>query len=36
MRDPARIPVVDDVADNLDILQVRLKSQGYEVVTAGA
>src|SRR2546430_2805246 len=35
MRDPARILVVDDVPDNVDILQMRLESQGYEVVTAG-
>jgi adenylate cyclase len=35
MRDPARILVVDDVPDNLDILQMRLESQGYEVATAG-
>jgi DNA-binding response OmpR family regulator len=35
MRDPARILVVDDVPDNIDILQMRLESQGYEVVTAG-
>src|SRR5260370_12093513 len=35
MRDPARIFVVDDVPDNVDILQMRLESQGYEVVTAG-
>src|SRR6516225_2363351 len=35
MRDPARILVVDDVPDNVDILQMRLASQGYEVVTAG-
>jgi adenylate cyclase len=35
MRDPACILVVDDVADNIDILQMRLESQGYEVVTAG-
>jgi adenylate cyclase len=34
VRDPARILVVDDVADNIDILQMRLESQGYEVVTA--
>jgi len=34
MRDPARILVVDDVPDNVDILQMRLASQGYEVVTA--
>ena len=35
MRNPPRILVVDDVPDNLDILQMRLESQGYEVVTAG-
>ncbi len=35
MRDPPLILVVDDVADNVDILQTRLESQGYEVVTAG-
>jgi len=35
MREPARILVVDDVPDNIDILQMRLESQGYEVVTAG-
>jgi len=35
MREPARILVVDDVPDNVDILQMRLESQGYEVVTAG-
>jgi adenylate cyclase len=35
MRDPPLILVVDDVPDNLDILQMRLASQGYEVVTAG-
>jgi class 3 adenylate cyclase/CheY-like chemotaxis protein len=35
MRDPACILVVDDVPDNVDILQMRLASQGYEVVTAG-
>jgi class 3 adenylate cyclase/AmiR/NasT family two-component response regulator len=34
MRDPARILVVDDNAANLDILETRLKSRGYEVVTA--
>jgi adenylate cyclase len=33
--EPARILVVDDVADNVEILQMRLESQGYEVVTAG-
>jgi len=35
MREPARILVVDDVPDNVDILQMRLESQGYEVSTAG-
>ena len=35
MREPALILVVDDVPDNVDILQMRLESQGYEVVTAG-
>lgn len=35
MRDPALILVVDDVADNLEILQMRLESQGYEVATSG-
>jgi adenylate cyclase len=35
MRDPARILVVDDVADNVEILRMRLESLGYEVVTAG-
>ena len=34
MRDPPRILVVDDVSDNLDVLQMRLTSQGYEVETA--
>jgi adenylate cyclase len=34
MRDPALILVVDDVPDNVDILQMRLVAQGYEVVTA--
>src|SRR6266436_7110311 len=34
MRDPARILVVDDVPDNVEILQMRLESQGYEVTTA--
>jgi adenylate cyclase len=34
MREPARILVVDDVPDNVDILQMRLEAQGYEVVTA--
>ena len=35
MRDPPLILVVDDVPDNVDILQMRLESQGYEVATAG-
>jgi adenylate cyclase len=35
VREPARILVVDDVPDNVEILQMRLESQGYEVVTAG-
>jgi class 3 adenylate cyclase len=35
MRDPPMILVVDDVPDNVDILQMRLESQGYEVITAG-
>jgi adenylate cyclase len=34
MRDPALILVVDDVPDNVEILQMRLEAQGYEVVTA--
>src|ERR1700748_338738 len=34
-RDPPLVLVVDDVPDNVDILQMRLESQGYEVVTAG-
>src|SRR5689334_18210844 len=35
MRERALILVVDDVPDNVEILQMRLESQGYEVVTAG-
>ncbi len=35
MHEPARILVVDDVPDNVEILQLRLESQGYKVVTAG-
>ena len=35
MHDPPRILVVDDMAENVDILKTRLESQGYEVVTAG-
>src|SRR5688500_4906259 len=34
MRDPARILVVDDIADNVEILRMRLSSLGYEVVVA--
>src|SRR6185503_6902762 len=34
LRHPPRILAVDDVSTNLDILRVRLESQGYEVVTA--
>ena len=34
MRNPARILVVDDVADNVEILRMRLGSLGYEVVVA--
>jgi adenylate cyclase len=34
MRDPPLILVVDDVPDNVEILQMCLESQGYEVVTA--
>jgi adenylate cyclase len=34
MRDPARILVVDDIADNVEILRMRLVSLGYEVVVA--
>ena len=35
MREPPLILVVDDVPDNVDILKMRLESQGYEVITAG-
>ncbi len=35
MREPPLVLVVDDVPDNVDILQMRLESQGYEVITAG-
>ena len=35
MREPPLVLVVDDVPDNIDILQMRLESQGYEVITAG-
>src|SRR5271157_5205061 len=34
MRSPPLILVVDDVPDNVDILQMRLEPQGYEVTTA--
>lgn len=34
MRDPAHILVVDDVADNVEILRMRLESLGYEVAVA--
>jgi adenylate cyclase len=34
MRELPLILVVDDVPDNVEILQMRLESQGYEVVTA--
>src|SRR6516165_12036818 len=34
MRDPPLILVVDDVPDNVEILQMRLEAQGYEVATA--
>ena len=34
MREPARILVVDDVADNVEILRMRLTALGYEVVEA--
>src|SRR4030088_812471 len=35
VREPPLVLVVDDVPDNVDILQLRLESQGYEVITAG-
>jgi adenylate cyclase len=34
MREPSLILVVDDVPDNVDILQMRLESQGFDVITA--
>src|SRR5579883_2922893 len=34
MRNPPRILVVDDMAENVDILQARLESRGYDVVVA--
>jgi adenylate cyclase len=35
MREPPLILVVDDVPDNVEILQLRLESQGYDIITAG-
>src|SRR5438094_8125887 len=35
MSEPALILVVDDVPDNVEVLQMRLESQGYQVLTAG-
>src|SRR5205085_6715549 len=35
MREPPLILVVDDVPDNVEILQLRLESHGYEIITAG-
>jgi adenylate cyclase len=35
VREPPLILVVDDVPDNVEILQLRLESQGYETITAG-
>src|SRR5215213_8815861 len=35
MRTPPLILIVDDVEDNLEILQLRLESRGYEVIAAG-
>jgi adenylate cyclase len=35
VREPPLILVVDDVPDNVEILQLRLESQGYEVIAAG-
>jgi len=34
MRTPPLILVVDDVPDNVEILQLRLESQGYDIITA--
>jgi adenylate cyclase len=34
MRDPPLILVVDDVPDNLEIVRLRLESQGYRIATA--
>ena len=35
MRNPPCILVVDDVPDNVEIVRMRLESNGYEVLTAG-
>ena len=35
MREPPLILVVDDTPDNVEILQMRLESQAYDVITAG-
>jgi adenylate cyclase len=35
MRTPPLILIVDDMPDNLEILQLRLESRGYEVILAG-
>ena len=35
MREPPLILVVDDVADNVEILEMRLESLGYQVAAAG-
>jgi class 3 adenylate cyclase/AmiR/NasT family two-component response regulator len=35
MREPPLILVVDDVPDNVEILEMRLESLGYQVATAG-
>ena len=35
MRTPPLILVVDDVPDNVEILQLRLESQGYDIIAAG-
>jgi adenylate cyclase len=34
MRDPPLILAVDDLPDNLEIVRLRLESQGYRVATA--
>jgi adenylate cyclase len=34
LRDPPRILIVDDNPTNLEVLQVRLSAQGYELVAA--